>query len=379
MIYLYKGEDMKEKLNTSKLNELIQQANKILKIVYFIIIIIGVYAVTMLCKEWKILKFIGQLIQMLTPLFIGIGIAWLFDPLIDWLNKKGVNRILGTILTYAFILGLLFLGVYSLIPLLSGQINEFVGLIPNLQKMLVDFVSNMFSGIDAIDIQSVIDQVLAGITEFGNNLSTGLPETIVDLVKNIFSGLGTFVLGLIIGFFLLFNFDAFDAHIHRILPLRIKDDYDNLMGSINDAFRKYVHGTLLLSLIVGILSTIFLAIAKVPSPVFFGLFCGLTNLIPYLGPYIGAFPPIVIAFTVSPTSGILAVLLLGLLQFIEGNFLQPIIMSKTMQLHPVTILVGLLIFGSYFGIFGMILATPIMAAIKILWQFLDGKFHIFSK
>jgi len=370
---------MKEKLSTSKLNELMQLSNKILKVVYFIIIIIGIYAVTMICKEWGILKFFLHLLEMLTPLFIGIGIAWLFDPLIDWMRQRGINRVLGTILTYVLILGLLFLGVYSLIPLLSGQINEFVELIPNLQKMLTDFVSNLFSGINAIDIKTVVDQVLEGIMEFGNNLSTSLPDTIVELVKNIFAGLGTFGLGLIIGFFLLFNFDAFDAHIHKILPLRIKDDYDNLMGRINDAFRKYVHGTLLLSLIVGILSTIFLAIAKVPSPVFFGLFCGLTNLIPYLGPYIGAFPPILIAFTVSPTSGILAVLLLGLLQFIEGNFLQPIVMSKTMQLHPVTILVGLLIFGSYFGIFGMILATPIMAAIKILWQFLDGKFHIFSK
>jgi len=369
----------KEKLNSTKLNELINLSSKILKIVYIVVIIVGVYAVTMIGKEWGIIKGIFDFLTMLTPLFIGIIIAWLFDPLVHWLRQKGMNRVMGTIVTYLLILGIIFLCIYSLIPMLSGQINEFVALIPNLLKMATDFIEGIFANINSVDVSNISNQILSSINEIGNGLMTGLPASLLEFGKAFFSGLGTFGLGLIIGFFLLFNFDSVDAHVHSILPEQIKDDYDLLMGSINDAFRRYVHGTLLLSLIVAILSTIFLTIAGVPSPVFFGLFCGLTNLIPYLGPYIGAIPPIIIAFTVSPTSGIVALVLLGVLQFIEGNILQPVVMSKTMQLHPVTILVGLLIFGSYFGIFGMIMATPIMAAIKILWQFLDSKFHILTK
>ena len=103
----------------------------------------------------------------------------------------------------------------------------------------------------------------------------------------------------------------------------------------------------------------------------FGLICGLTNIIPYVGPWIGGGIAAIVGFTVSPLTGILTIAVAFAAQQIDGIVLQPLIMGKTMKLHPVTIMIGLLIFGYFFGIWGMILATPVIACCKVIILYLN--------
>ena len=117
-------------------------------------------------------------------------------------------------------------------------------------------------------------------------------------------------------------------------------------------------------------------IAGLNAPVLFGLFAGFTNIIPYIGPYIGAIPAVIVGFSISPLAGIITLIVAVLVQMLDSIMLQPIIMGKTMKLHPVTIMIGLLIFGSFFGIIGMIVATPIISILKIVWNFINEKYSI---
>lgn len=102
----------------------------------------------------------------------------------------------------------------------------------------------------------------------------------------------------------------------------------------------------------------------------------ITNIIPYIGPWIGGAIAAVVGFTVSPLVGILTIVIAFISQQIDGMILQPLIMGKTMKLHPVTIMVGLLVFGYFFGMLGMILATPIMACTKVIFNYYDSKYKI---
>ena len=120
------------------------------------------------------------------------------------------------------------------------------------------------------------------------------------------------------------------------------------------------------------------AIIGLQAPVLFGLFCGLTDLIPYVGPYIGGIAAVIIGFSQSTFTGILAIVICVVVQSVENFILQPLIMSKTMKLHPVTIIIGLLIFEHFFGIVGMILATPIIALLKVIYHFVAEKFNLFE-
>ena len=105
----------------------------------------------------------------------------------------------------------------------------------------------------------------------------------------------------------------------------------------------------------------------------FGLFCGLTDLIPYIGPYIGGAAAVIVGFTQGPIIGIGTFVIAIIVQLLESYILQPVVMSKAMQLHPVTIIIGLLLFGYFFGIIGMIIATPCMAIIKEIIIFVKHK------
>jgi len=128
-----------------------------------------------------------------------------------------------------------------------------------------------------------------------------------------------------------------------------------------------------------ILTSIGLWLVVLKAPALFGFFCGLTNIIPYAGPYIGGAPAVIVGFTQSPTIGILSLVVIALIQFLEGNFLQPFIMSKTTKLHPVTIMLGLLVFGYFFGMLGMIISTPAIAVGKTIFQFFDKKYGIIDR
>ena len=103
------------------------------------------------------------------------------------------------------------------------------------------------------------------------------------------------------------------------------------------------------------------------------------DIIPYFGPYIGAVPAIIVGFTVSPLTGILCIVSILVVQLLENNFYQPLIMGHAMKLHPVTIMASLLIFQHFFGIIGMVVATPVVASIKVIFMFINEKVNIFEK
>ena len=105
----------------------------------------------------------------------------------------------------------------------------------------------------------------------------------------------------------------------------------------------------------------------------------LTDIIPYFGPYIGAIPIVIVGFTMSPVVGVCCVISIIVVQLLENNFYQPLIMGHTMKLHPVTIMLGLLIFQHFFGIIGMIVATPVIAAGKIILTFINEKMDVVGR
>ena len=118
---------------------------------------------------------------------------------------------------------------------------------------------------------------------------------------------------------------------------------------------------------------------RLKAPLIFALFCALTDVIPYFGPYIGAIPAVIVGFAVSPITGICSIVAILVVQLLENNFYQPLIMGHTMKLHPVTIMLGLLIFQHFFGIIGMIVATPVIAAGKVIFTYLDEKLNIIDR
>lgn len=377
---MQKDDNKKTELNYHKVNEVVDLTKILLRVAIIIVIILGVYAGIKLIQILNIMPFVKTFLSIISPLFIGLIIAWLFDPIVTKLQKKGIRRGLGTTIVYILFIGLIFVVLYSIIPLLSDQLTDFAKMIPNIMSTVenwLDSIFNKLSSIEGFDSVSTKVQVMGKIQEITTNLTQSLPELTVSFVSSIFSFMGTFLIGLIIGFYCLVGFENVNA-VLSFIPKKIKKDTIILLDDANESLRNFVRGALIDSTLIFVVESILFWIAGLKSPALFGFFCGITNVIPYAGPYIGGIPAVIVGFSQSVSTGVFTLIAVVAVQFIEGNFLQPLIMSKTTKLHPVTIMLGLLVFGYFFGIIGMVVSTPIIAVIKTIGLFFINKYDFFK-
>lgn len=372
---MFRNKKEKE-IDVTSLNHILRTGKKLMSIGYFMAILALIILGTFLIKEWKILGILKEFIIVISPIFIGFLVAWLFEPLVKKLQAKKVPRLLGCILSYLLILGVIFLIAYMFIPSLVTQIKDFVAAAPEIFKELTKFVTNIIEKFDTnhlINIKDVKKEITSIISNFGMGLVSNLPEYALSIGKSIINGGLNFVLGLMIGFYLLFDFDKVNENIDKMLPKAWKENFRELTKRINTSLRSYVQGVLLVMFLVFLTQSIGLTLAGMEAPLLFALFCAVTDIIPYFGPYIGGIPAVIVGFTISPITGICVLISILVVQLLENNFYQPLIMGHTMQLHPVTIMLGLLIFEHFFGILGMVIATPVIACIKVLLIFVNEK------
>ena len=360
-------------LDMTSLNHILRTGKKLINIGYFMAIVCLILLGTYLLKEWNILKYIGEFIVVISPIFIGFIIAWFFEPFVSKVQKKKIPRILACIFVYLIILGIIFLIAYLFIPSLIYQVKDFVKAAPNIFDEITDFIINLINKLDTnhmINISDLKKTITDAVTEYGYSIGSDMPKYIFSFGKSLVSGSINFVLGLMIGFYLLYDFDKANTALYNILPNNWKPGYKELTKRINTSLRGYVQGVLTVMFLVFITQSIGLTIAGMEAPILFALFCAVTDIIPYFGPYIGGIPAVIVGFTISPITGICVIISILVVQILENNFYQPLIMGHTMKLHPVTIMLGLLIFQHFFGILGMVIATPCIACIKVILVFI---------
>lgn len=380
---MFKKTKLKEKeIDITSLNHILRTGKRLISIGYFVAIIAIVLLGTYLLKEWKILGVIKEILIVISPIFIGFLIAWLFEPLVSWLEEKKIPRILSCICVYVLIISILLLICYLFIPSLITQVKDFVAVAPSIFEDLTNFAMNLIKKLDTnsiININNLKKEITETITNFGLSIGSEIPKYVFSIGKSIISGGLNFVLGLMIGFYLLYDFNKVNDNIKGLIPLSWRENYKELVHRINTSLRSYVQGVLLVMLLVFITQSIGLTLAGMEAPILFALFCAITDIIPYFGPYIGGIPAVIVGFTISPITGICVLISILVVQILENNFYQPLIMGHTMKLHPVTIMLGLLIFQHFFGIIGMVIATPVIACIKVLVTFTNEKLEIIDK
>ena len=367
---MFRKNNKSNELDYKAINKFFYTSNNLLKFVLVLVIILAILLTTYLIKEWNILSIIGTILSVISPVFIGFVIAWLLDPLATKFSKK-MPRVLSCILTYLIIFGSITLILAFTVPTFSSGISDIVSVVPDIVDNVQDFTGDFLGNLgDSKQIESYKDTLLTRIEEVGSNLVNTLPNAIWNFGRGFVSGATNIILGLMIGFYLLFDFRKFQGHLLSIIPKDWHKGAKDLMRRINGKLRSYVGGVLLIMLLVFITQSIGFSLAGLSAPFLFALFCAITDVIPYIGPWIGGAPAVIVGFTIDPMVGVFCLVSVLVCQLLENNFYQPLIMGKTMKLHPVTIMLGLLLFNYFFGMIGMIVATPLIATIKIIFEFI---------
>lgn len=379
---MLKLRNREEKLDVNSLNELIRIGKYLLKILFVVSIASLIFLGSYLLKDWGILKGILNVLKIISPFFIGIVIAWLLDPLVSLLQKKGASRTISVAGVFTVFIFLIVLFFWMVIPTLVDQLQDAIGLVPGIIDDMNSWIDNLFDDLNNLynyDFSTIQANIYLAFEEFSNSITVDLPTILVNAVSNIISGGLNVIIGLFIGFYMLFDFNNVRKELLNFIPKKAHSDTIELTDRLNNSLKSYVQGTLFVTLILFTVQSIGFTLAGLKAPVVFGLICAITNIIPYIGPYIGGVPAVVVGFAISPLVGLLSLIAVVVSQFLESYVLTPVVMSKTMKLHPVTIIIGLLIFGYFFGILGMILSTPIISCLKIIFNFFDEKYEFFEK
>ena len=325
------------------------------KILNILLISLTLYILILLVEKLAILKIICTILKIIMPLFIGIIITCLLNSCIDYLESKGINRIVSLISIYGLIILILYFVLKSFIPIFFKELDDFVKNIPSI----IDSIK-----VKSIDLSEFKEDIISNVDNFIKDIKNGIPNTCM----NMFSHISNIFIGFVIGFYFLISKPNISKYFKKsTLKLLIR---------LNIIFRGYVKGTLLSSFLVFVLSTLIFYIFKLPSALFLGFICGITNIIPFIGPYIGGIIPIFIAFTKGITFGIIITAMIFIVQTIEGNIIHPLIMSKVVNIHPVTSIISLLIFGYFFGVIGILIAVPVSAVIKEIGLYYIEKYKI---
>jgi predicted PurR-regulated permease PerM len=301
------------------------------------------------------------------PLVVALIMVYLLNPIVSGLERRGVRRGWGSLIVYLIFLAVVGTALSFLVPLVATQVQEFADAAPSIFREV------------GRSVQDVFDR-------FGVQLAPTAPasESVLDFFGRLVSVTGTilnvilvFVLGPILAFYLLVDLPKVRRGIQALIPARRRDEVQHVGRKIGQAIGSFFRGQLLVALFVGIVSALGLWFVGLPFWALVGLVSGLFNLIPLIGPIIGTLLAVLVATTTETSGGVLALdpglplalgsaIVLLTVQQIDNHILSPNIVGRTVRLHPVTVMLGLLAGATLLGLWGMLLAVPVMASVKIL-------------
>jgi predicted PurR-regulated permease PerM len=328
---------------------------------------------------------------VLLPYVLGLILAYLLLPLVNWLDRHlparlhswGVARPLAILLTY-LLLFLLVAGIITFfVPLIIDQVNVLIENWPSLTQTVREWGTQGWGWynrvIDSVEQLSpswkdTIENSLRGV---GTEVLAVLQEGVVATVRTLSSTV-SFIIGLVVIpfwlFYLLHDESQVKEGLMRALPQQIRDDVRCMARLIDDVLSAYIRGQLLLCLFVGGLATLSLFIIGVPFALVLGLIAGIFEILPYVGPILGAIPALIVALLADPWSALWVAIAFFAIQQVENLVLVPRISGESVKLHPAMIMVVLVVGNELAGFWGMLIAVPVTAVIRDLFKYLYLRF-----
>lgn len=334
-----------------------------------------------------ILGYVAWVVRVIwPPLILAGAIVFLLNPVVTRLQHRHIPRALGTAFSYAGVAAVVALTIVLVAPLATRQYDELAEEWPELRQDLEDSVDDLsersveddwpieiptwqeledqFSGSDGADVDG--DGVVSPEERqdrFADQLATAR-----ELGLQVFHVGIIFVLAPIIAFYLLVDLPHLRRTARALVPVRARGDVMVVARRLSTAIGGYFRGQLAVALVVGVMASIGMAIIDLPFWLIVGMIAGLFNMIPLIGPWIGAIPGIAIAFTTGGglSQAIWVAVVMAGVQQVDNHFISPIVMQRAVKLHPAVVMLALLAGGTLGGFFGLLLAVPATAVLKIV-------------
>lgn len=324
----------------------------------------------------------GQIRSVLIDFAVAFLIAYLANPLLNWLERGRVKRGLGV-----FFVVLVFMALLGLAGVLLATVSaQLVTLLQKLPEQIgtlgdtLDRMTRWLSGLGVPGLGNTRAQLIEAAQKYVQNLGENLMPILqrgLSSSGSILSGLlsiggvvGQLLLILLLSIYLMLDYSRVNATLLGIFPRPWQPRVLEVTDLIGTAVGGYVRGQLVIATFIGVFVWLGLSTVGIPSAAAIGFLAGAFNIVPYLGPIIGALPAILLALTL-PGALVKILVVIGIFVLanqIEGNFLSPYVLSRTTDLHPVTVLMAILVGVGLLGFVGALLAVPTVALGKLLMQ-----------
>lgn len=308
-----------------------------------------------------LLYFLYLIGDILILFFVSLVFSSALDPWVDQLKKKKIPRSLSVLLIYFIVFAFLGTAIYLITPPIINEVN---GISKNLPQYF-ESLSSKFSVLQDLSLKYGLLNNTAGsfdvFTGYLQNTASGVLFTLF----NIFGGIFSFVLILVLTFYMVVEESAMKKLVWSLAPDKHQAYLMHLINRMQLKMGYWLRGQLIIALSLAVMSYIGLEILGVNYALVLALLVGFFSFIPYMGAILGAIPAIFIAFTQSPLLAALSVILFYIIHFIEGNFLQPKIMQKAVGLNPIISILAILAGFKLAGMIGAVLSIPVVTALSV--------------
>lgn len=326
-------------------------SSSFLKLVAFVVLVIFLYLVR----------------DLLLMIFVAIVIASGLDPLIDFFYKRKIPRTLSLLVVYIFLIAIISLILYVLVPPIVEQVQQLVIVLPQYFEIVSNYLGDNFNFFEeeVANVEDITKSITGKFGDFATN--------IYDTLSEFLGGLLTLIIVLVLSFYFTVEENNFKKFIASITPTKHRPYIEDLVERIQRQIGLWLRGQLTLAIVIGIFIFIGLTILDVRYALVLALLAAVFEIVPYIGPIIAAIPAVFLAFNQSPVTGLVVIGLYILVQQLENHLLAPKIMGKTVGLNPLIIILVILVGSKIAGVMGAILAVPAATALQV---FLKDIFEI---
>jgi predicted PurR-regulated permease PerM len=307
-------------------------------------------------------------------LLTGMAVALVLSFPVKYLSRV-IPRGIAIAIVVLAVLALLVVGAIVLVPLAVAQLASLAEQAPRLLDEAYGWARRVVENLAARGLlDTTPDKAMADLQQTGAERVNGLLGDVVarafDTLSGTVGGVFTTLSVILIAAYLLADGERFKLGIIRLLPVQYRDDALVLFSDVVEALSRYLTGVLVSLTFQGVASTIALTLLGVPFAILLGIWTAFGAIVPFVGSYIGGIPATIVAFTVSPTTGILTALTYALINFTDGNLIAPRVQGNAIRVSPLFIFLAVIAGGQIAGIWGALMAVPALAVVRVVFDFL---------
>ncbi len=319
---------------------------------------------------WIVLQVLGRFTILLAPVVLAIAIIYILNPLVGWLARRHIPRMIAAFLGFLFLAAIL-VGIGAAIaPIIADQGSDLTTSFPEIYEDAAVELENLasdlgFAGVDLwsydeltdfIQDPEAQDQILSVVWDRLGAVTSGLLETVL-----------VFVIAPVVAFYVLIDLPRIRKESVSLIPERHREEVLFVSRRLGGAVGGFLRGQMLVALIVGLLTSTGFWIIGLDFWLIIGMIAGALNIIPFVGPWVGGFLGVMVGFvTADLRTAVLAALVAFLVQQLDNHLISPNVLRATVHLHPAVIILLIVLGGGIGGIWGVLLAVPVAAIIKIL-------------